>query len=385
MDDRYFMKTALRLARKGEGYASPNPLVGAILVKEGRIVGKGYHQRHGAPHAEVNAIQNAGRLAKESTLYVNLEPCNHFGKTPPCTQAIIEAQIKRVVVAMKDPNPEVKGKGIPFLEARGVSVTLGVCEDEAKRLNEAFIKHCVTKRPFVTAKCAATLDGRIATKNGDSKWISNEKSRRFVHQLRHASDAVMVGINTILRDDPLLTTRMSGKRGSDPVRIILDTHLSIPETARVLRAESESDTLIVIGNRDRFDANQIEKKAKIEQGRNRILQAPTKNNRIDLNALMTILGKQGISSILLEGGSRVFGSALSDDIIDKIILFFGPKLLGGDDGIPICRGVGPESMSQSIPVNHVRCRRFGEDIMIEGYIHPPGPLTFESTFNKQAT
>jgi diaminohydroxyphosphoribosylaminopyrimidine deaminase/5-amino-6-(5-phosphoribosylamino)uracil reductase len=370
MDDRYFMKMALRLARKGEGYTSPNPMVGAILVREGKIVGKGYHLQPGGAHAEVNAIRNAGKEAKGSTLYVNLEPCNHFGRTPPCTQAIIEAQIKRVVVAMKDPNPDVQGRGIPFLQAQGIAVTEGVCEDEARRLNEVFIKYIVTKRPFVTAKCAATLDGRIATKTGDSKWISNEKSRRFVHRLRNAYDAVMVGVSTVLRDDPMLTTRLSGRRGADPIRIILDTHLSIPENASVLRVESESDTLIIVGENETFDAKQGEKQAKIEKKRIHILRSPIKNGRIDLDALMDILGKKMISSILIEGGSQVFGSAIADGIVDKIIMFYAPKLLGGDDGVPICRGIGPESMEHSIPVKHVRSRRFGEDIMIEGYIAP---------------
>jgi diaminohydroxyphosphoribosylaminopyrimidine deaminase/5-amino-6-(5-phosphoribosylamino)uracil reductase len=252
MDDKYYMKMAFDLAKKGEGSTSPNPMVGAIIVKKGIIVGKGYHQAAGMVHAEVAAIDDAGALAKDATLYVNLEPCNHTGRTPPCTEKIIAAGIKRVVIAMGDPNPGVKGGGTDYLESRGINTTLGVCKDEAEKLNEIFIKFIRTKRPFSIIKCAATLDGRIATKTGDSKWVTGEVSRKFVHRLRHAVDAVMVGINTVERDDPSLTTRLvddlKNLKGLDPIRIILDTTLRISEKARVLRLNSDSDTIIISGN-----------------------------------------------------------------------------------------------------------------------------------------
>ncbi|OGP58612.1 MAG: riboflavin biosynthesis protein RibD [Deltaproteobacteria bacterium RBG_13_49_15] len=372
MDDRYFMKMALQLARKGRGHTSPNPLVGAVLVKDGTVVGKGYHKKLGGPHAEIEAIRNAKGLSGGATLYVNLEPCNHFGRTAPCSDAILEAGIKRVVIAMRDPNPDVKGGGAAALEKRGVAVTLGICREDAEKLNEAFIKYVLTRRPFVTAKCAATLDGRIATRTGDSKWVSGERSRRFVHRLRHASDAVMVGISTVIRDDPSLTARLPGGKGSDPIRIILDTHLSIPETAKVLQIKSDSDTLLVVGEMSGSDPKLLEKRAKIEQKNVKIIQSPVKNNLIDLDLLMNRLGAMGISSLLIEGGSRVLGSALSAGIVDKIFLFYAPKILGDDDGIPICKGMGPESMAGCIPVTDIRFRRFDEDVMIEGYIGNSG-------------
>ncbi len=210
MDDRHFMKMALDLAVKGEGSTSPNPMVGAVVVKDGQVVGSGYHKIAGGPHAEVNALEAAGELAKGATLYVTLEPCNHTGRTPPCTRKILELGIERVVAAMKDPNEKVAGGGAEFLEQNGIRVTIGVCEEQARKLNEAFIKYIRTGRPFVMTKCAATLDGRIATRTGDSRWVTGETARRFVHRLRHRVDAIMVGINTIRTDDPSLTTRLTG-------------------------------------------------------------------------------------------------------------------------------------------------------------------------------
>ena len=247
MDDQHFMKMALGLAIKGEGFTSPNPMVGAVVVKDGRVVGSGYHQMVGGPHAEVNAIDAAGKLAKGATLYVTLEPCNHTGRTPPCTRKILAAGIKRVVVSMMDPNEDVAGGGAGFLEQRGIRVTTGVCREQARKLIEAFVKFVRTRRPFVITKCAATLDGRIATRSGDSKWVTGEKSRQFVHRLRHAVDGILVGINTVRADNPSLTTRLPGGLGKDPVRIILDTHLSISPEAKLLLQESAEDTILVVG------------------------------------------------------------------------------------------------------------------------------------------
>jgi diaminohydroxyphosphoribosylaminopyrimidine deaminase/5-amino-6-(5-phosphoribosylamino)uracil reductase len=246
MDDAHFMKMALKLAKKGQGYTSPNPMVGAVIVKDGELKGQGYHQAAGLTHAEVNAIEDAGSEAKGATLYVNLEPCNHTGKTPPCTRKILEAGIRRVVVAMEDPNTQAGG-GAVFLKAHGIDVQTGVCEVPAKKLNEAFIKYVRTQRPFVILKCAATLDGRIGTRTGDSKWVTGAKSRNFVHLLRHAVDAILVGIGTIQADNPRLTTRLDSQNGLDPVRIVLDTHLSISPDARILQLDSNSDTILVTG------------------------------------------------------------------------------------------------------------------------------------------
>ena len=365
MDDKTFMKMALDLAVKGRGFTSPNPMVGAVVVKDGIVVGSGYHEAVGKAHAEVNAINAAGNLAKGATLYVTLEPCNHHGRTPPCTEKIKAAGISRVVVAMKDPNPDVEGGGINYLKKQGIDISSGLYEDRAKRLNEAFIKYVQTKRPFVIIKCAATLDGRIATKTGDSKWVSGEKSRRFVHRLRHAADAIMVGINTVKNDNPRLTTRLEGIKGSDPIRIILDTHLSISQDAKILHLDSDSDTIIATGASASED-----RKAAIKNKGVRILEASVKNGLIDLDILMRDLGELGVTNLLIEGGSRVIASSLAARIVDKVIFFYAPRILGGDDGIPICSGAGPELMSESIPLKDIDVRRFGDDVMIEGYIDP---------------
>ena len=363
MDDNYFMKMALGLAEKGLGFTSPNPMVGAVIVKDGTVVGKGYHKAVGEAHAEINAIDDAKSLATGGTLYVTLEPCNHTGRTLPCTLKIAEAGIKRVVVSMKDPNPNVKGGGIDYLKSKNIDVTLGICEDEAKKLNEAFIKFVETGSPFVTLKCAATLDGRIATRTGDARWVSGEESRKFVHKLRHAADAIMVGVNTVKIDDPSLTTRLDNMNGSDPVRIILDTNLSISEEARVLRLNSKSDTIIISGNSVSED-----KKKRVEQKGAKVIEAPLKDGVIDLASLMVHLGTLDITSLLIEGGSRVNASALSSGIVDKVIFFYAPKILGGDDGIPMCKGHGPELMKHCISVKNINVCRFGDDVMIEGYV-----------------
>jgi len=361
MNDTTFMKMALVLALKGQGYTSPNPMVGAVVVKDGKIVGKGYHQMVGGPHAEINAIDDAGPSAKGATLYVNLEPCNHTGRTPPCTEKIIQSGIKRVVVGMNDPNPDVKGGGLDYLERKGIPVTVGVCEDEAKRVNEAFIKYSRTKRPFVTVKCAATLDGRIATRTGDSKWVTGPESRKFVHRLRHAADAIMVGIETVKKDDPSLTTRLSDMEGVDPIRIILDTHLSIFETAKILHLDSNSDTIIVTGG-SASESDFVGEKGV------RVIDSPAKDGLIDLDLLMDRLGTLSITSLLIEGGSRVIASAFRAGIVEKIIFFYAPKILGGDDGMPVCMGPGPAMMNGCIPIKDITIRRFGDDVMIEGYV-----------------
>jgi diaminohydroxyphosphoribosylaminopyrimidine deaminase/5-amino-6-(5-phosphoribosylamino)uracil reductase len=325
-------------------------------------------KRDGALHhpTPCNAIADAGIRAKGATLYVNLEPCNHTGKTPPCTAKILDAGISRAVVAMNDPNPDVSGGGMDYLKHRGLAVTMGVCEDEAKKLNEVFAKYIKTKRPFAIVKCAATLDGRIATRTGDSRWVSGQESRKFVHRLRHAVDAIMVGIDTVITDDPNLTTRLTGtsqQRGLDPTRVILDTHLRIPESAKLLRLDSDSDTLLITG-----PSVSEKKKSGLETKGVRVIESPIKDGLIDLDGLMDHLGSLGLTSLLIEGGSRVIASSLSAGIADKIVFFYAPKILGGDDGVPICRGAGPELMNASIPIKNITVRRFADDVMIEGYI-----------------
>jgi diaminohydroxyphosphoribosylaminopyrimidine deaminase / 5-amino-6-(5-phosphoribosylamino)uracil reductase len=363
MNDRHYMQIALELAARGKGYTSPNPMVGAVVVKDGHIIGKGWHEKVGGPHAEVNAIDDAGDLAADSTIYVTLEPCNHQGRTPPCTEKILSAGIKHVVMAMKDPNPDVSGGGADFLTQNGIPVKSGILEADAQRLNESFIKYIHTKRPFVTLKCAATLDGRIATRTGDSKWVTGESARKYVHEMRHEMDAIMVGVNTVKADNPSLTTRLEDKEGVDPIRIILDSKLSIPENSKLLQIPAGSDTLIITGNSELSP-----KRSSIEKLGVKVINAELKDGRIDLDALMNQLGKMGIISILIEGGAQVAASALQAKIVDKINFFYAPKILGGDDGFSMCSGTGPELMADSIQVKDMTVRQFDTDIMIEGYL-----------------
>ncbi len=361
--DVNYMKMALALAEKGIGYTSPNPMVGAVVVKDRKVIGKGWHKQAGEAHAEVMAIDDAGEFAQGATLYVTLEPCNHDGRTPPCTKKILDAGIASVVFAMKDPNPNVNGGGGDFLKTKNIDVVTGVCEDEAAKMNESFIKHSLTRRPFVTLKCAATLDGRIASRTGNSQWITNSLSRRFVHRLRHNADAVMVGIGTVAADDPSLTVRLDNFDGRDPTRIILDSKLSIDEDAKILNLDSDADTIIVTG------CKYLEKKRTLlEKKGAKIVELNEENGLIDIDALMKVLGEKGITSILIEGGSRVSASALGAGVVDKICFFYAPKILGGDDGVPICRGPGPDTIDQGIKIKDTRVKLFDDDVMIEGYI-----------------
>jgi diaminohydroxyphosphoribosylaminopyrimidine deaminase/5-amino-6-(5-phosphoribosylamino)uracil reductase len=367
MDDADFMHIALGLAEKGRGFTSPNPMVGAVVVSDNRIVGQGYHQFAGGPHAEINALAQAAERARGATLYVTLEPCNHTGRTGPCTAKIISAGIRKVVVAMQDLNPDVCGGGIAFLRSHGIEVVTGVGEPAARRLNESFVKFITTKRPFVIVKCAATLDGRIATHTGDSKWVSGPQARAYVHRLRHSTDAIMVGVDTIKADDPQLTARLADGQGKDPQRIILDTHLSIPLEARVLSSTSEAATYLVCQQGiDPARRGAVEKKGA------RVIECELQQGRIDLARLMERLGAMQITSLLIEGGGRVIGSALAAGVVDKILFFYAPKILGGDDGVPMARGIGPAAMQESIPVKQMQIQRFGPDLMIEGYIGAPG-------------
>ena len=358
-----YMRMALELAAQGAGYVSPNPMVGAVVVKDGQVVGRGYHKAVGGAHAEVNAIDDAVQRAAGATLYVTLEPCNHHGRTPPCTQKIMDAGIKKVVVAMADPNPHVTGGGNAFLRSGGIEVVCGVCEDEARRLNESFVKYIRTRQPFVVLKMAATLDGRIATRCGDARWVSGPASRAMVHELRHAMDAILVGVGTVEQDDPQLSTRREGKPGVDPTRVVLDTRLRMPEAARMLQPTSTARTLVVCGP-DALDKD----RGRLKERGATILEAPLDNGRIDLKALIAELGTTGITSLLIEGGASVAASALRACVVDKVLFFYAPKILGGDDGIPMFRGPGPEKMSASLPLQHMEVSRVGEDVLVSGYL-----------------
>ncbi|SFM52211.1 bifunctional diaminohydroxyphosphoribosylaminopyrimidine deaminase/5-amino-6-(5-phosphoribosylamino)uracil reductase RibD [Thermodesulforhabdus norvegica] len=325
--DELFMKEAIRLARKAQGKTGPNPCVGAVLVKNGKIVGRGYHKAAGTPHAEINAIKDAGGEAKGATLYVTLEPCNHFGKTPPCTHAIVNAGIGRVVIGMRDPNP-VAGGGKEYLESRGIAVTSGICERDCRKLNQPFIKWVTTGKPYVIVKIALTLDGKIATRTGHSRWVTNSTSRFTVHRLRSEVDAVLVGIGTVLADGPRLTARL-GRKSRQPVRVILDSHLRFPIESPTLSVEKGGPLWIYCGRS--VDRN---RKLELETRGVRVVQVQDQAAGVKLGEVLQDLGKHSLQSLLVEGGSGVFRSFFSENLVDEVWLFYATKLIGDDEAVP---------------------------------------------------
>ena len=354
------MKRALQLARRGRGKTSPNPMVGAVVVKRGEAVGEGFHAGPGLPHAEVLALARAGKEAEGATLYTNLEPCCHTAKrTPPCTGAILGSGIRRVVAAMTDPNPMVSGKGLDLLQRSGIEVVKGVGQPEAERLNEIFAKYITTQRPFVILKAAVTLDGRIATRSGRSRWITGAAARREVHRLRSEVDAVMVGIGTVLADDPMLTARRKGAQ--NPIRVVIDPSLRTPPTAKVIASITEAPTLLLTTSK--APASKIrslkEKGAQIEL-------LPHRRGEFAFDAILEKLGKSGITSLLIEGGGRVNGMALRAGAVDRVIFYIAPKLLCGEDAKGVAAGPSMRDLSQAIRLDEVKVKRVGEDIRIEG-------------------
>lgn len=360
MDQRY-MKLALKLAARARGRTSPNPLVGAVIVKDGNIVGRGFHQKAGTPHAEIHALKEAGPEARGATLYVTLEPCCHYGRTGPCSEAVIQAGIARTVVAMADPNPLVAGKGLKRLEDAGISVTLGVMEEEARKLNEVFLKYIETRLPFVVAKAAVSLDGKIATRSGKSRWITGPEARAYGHRLRDRYDAILVGIGTILADDPLLTARLPGRRSRDPVRIVLDSRGRTPPDARVLNQQSGAPAIIAV-----TEEAPLERLAALRDAGAEIVVV-NEGPRIDLLALMKLLGAREITSVLIEGGAAVHGSALEAGIVDKAVWFIAPKIIGGSEAPGPVGGFGVDDPNDAAQLDRLKVRRLGKDFCLEGY------------------
>lgn len=360
MDKRY-MKTALTLAARARGRTSPNPMVGAVVVKEGKIIGRGYHLKAGTPHAEIHALNEAGQEAKGATLYVTLEPCCHHGRTGPCTEAVINASVARVVTAMADPNPLVSGKGIKRLREAGIEVTLGVMEKEAMELNEVFIKYITTGRPFVVAKAAMSLDGKIATRSGKSKWITGPAARAYGHQLRDRYDAILVGIGTVLADDPSLTTRLPGGGGRDPVRVILDSRARISPQATVLTQQSDAPTIIAV------TAAAPPERLKALRQTGAVVLVVNEGPRVDLTELMKILGSKGITSVLIEGGAGVHSSAIGAGLVDKAAWFIAPKIIGGTTAPGPVGGTGADDPSGAAALERIRVKRLEPDILLEGY------------------
>lgn len=349
------MARALELAARGRGWTSPNPMVGCVVARNGEVLGEGFHEQAGGPHAEVNALVAAGDV-RGATVYVTLEPCCHNGRTPPCVDLLLEKRPARVVAAMVDPNPLVSGKGIAALRSAGIPVEVGLLEDEARRLNEFFIKYVTTGAPFVIAKCAMSLDGKIATRTGESRWVTGEASRRMVHELRGAVDAIMVGSRTVMLDDPSLTTRLPDRPGRDPVRIILDAGEYLDNNRRVFHLDSPAPTWIAAPEGREF------------AGADQVIHAPSRDGRIDLAALMRELGRREITSVLIEGGGTTLASAFEARVVDKVTFFVAPKIIGGRDAITAVEGEGVESMDEVIHLEHMKATPVGEDILIEAYV-----------------
>jgi len=360
LDERY-MRLALRLALKGAGRTSPNPMVGAVVVRGGKIVGRGYHQRAGGDHGEIAALKRAGKQARGATLYLNLEPCTHQGRTPPCTPVLIQSGVKKVVVGIVDPNPRVSGRGVRRLRQAGIQVRVGVLERECRRLNEPFIKHIRYHLPFVILKLAATLDGKIATSTGDSRWVTGEAARGYVHQLRDRVDAVVVGIGTVLADNPRLTCRLS--KGRDPFRVVLDGRLKISPRAHLLRQRNPERTIVATG--PRVSAQKVKG---IEKTGAQVWRFPFRGGWIPFSSLLKRLGQMGFLSIMIEGGGATAARALKEGVVDQVVFFYAPKIIGGE-GREMFDGLGIKKMSRSKTIREMETKRFGQDIMVTGYIN----------------
>lgn len=354
------MQLAIELARKGEGKVNPNPMVGAVIVRDGIVIGEGYHEKYGEGHAEVNAFKSLKEDPSEATMYVTLEPCSHYGKTPPCVDKIVKNNIKRVVIGMIDPNPLVAGKGIDKLKKAGIEVKVGILEDECKKLNEVFIKYILSKKPFVVLKAAMSLDGKIATRTGESKWISSKKSRLHVHNLRNKLSGIMVGVNTVIKDDPELTCRI--QNGSNPIRIIVDSILRIPMNSKVLQ-NKDNKTIIATTKRANMKNMQELLKKNIK-----VLIIEEKNGQVNLNALIKKLGELNIDSILLEGGGTLNYSALEENIVDKVMIYISPKIIGGEFSKTPVGGIGIDKLNDAFKLKDITANIVDEDILVEGYI-----------------
>jgi diaminohydroxyphosphoribosylaminopyrimidine deaminase/5-amino-6-(5-phosphoribosylamino)uracil reductase len=357
-DHEYYMRLALKLALKAKGLTSPNPMVGAIVVKNGKIIGRGYHQKAGLPHAEVLALDEAGKNAAGASLYVTLEPCAHFGRTPPCVDRIIQSKIKEVIIGMVDSNPLNNGKGIQVLNNHKIKVVVGVLEEELKELNAAFIKYITKRMPLITVKVAESLDGKIATRTGESKWITSDKSRNYSHRIRQHYDAVMVGVNTIRRDNPNLDAWFARRQ---PVKVVIDSQLSTPQDANIY-ANNRKVVIVTIAPRpgqETENRNILAQKAKI-------LEVKEKFGQINLKDMFKALARQEITSVLVEGGGTLIGSLFDEALVDKVMFFISPKIIGGKDAVGSVMGKGISRLEFAKTLKNLKVRRFKEDILIEG-------------------
>lgn len=357
--DKKYMALALELAEKGRGKVEPNPMVGAVLVKNGEIVGKGYHQVFGGAHAEIYAINEGGTNCRGATLYVSMEPCAHYGKTAPCVDAIIKAGITKVVTAVIDPNPITSGKGIQQLKEAWIEVVVGVMEMQAKRLNVPFFKLMQKELPYITVKWAMSIDGKIATHTGESRWITSDESRKYAHKIRGQMDGVLVGINTVVRDDPLLTCRIEG--GRNPKRIVVDSRALLPVNSRLLSTINEGEIIVAVNKNA-----QLSRIEKLVQLGCKIVQTEDINGRVDLHELFRRLGEMELTNILVEGGSRVITSVIEDRLADRVMVFVAPIIIGGEGAKSPVLGTGINKISEAAEIDEIEIKRFSNDIVIEG-------------------
>lgn len=359
--DEKYMRLAMQLAGNAIGRTSPNPLVGAVIVKDNRVVGCGWHRKAGTPHAEVHALNQAGELAQGADVYVTLEPCAHYGKTPPCAKALVEAKVKNVYGGLLDVNPKVAGKGFKILENAGIHVEYGFLQDELRKQNEVFFKWIEHKKPFVVLKAAMTLDGKIATATGQSKWITNETSRAYGYKLRDIYDGIMVGINTVIEDNPMLTARVDG--GKNPIRIVVDSSLKIDINANVVQDKSAKT---IVATTDKADKDKILKLQ--AQNVDVIVVDKDENDKVDIEKLLNILGQQNICSILVEGGATLSGSFVAKKLVDKVYFFIAPKIVGGKEAKTPVAGTGILNLQEALALKDIQIEKLEEDILIIGRV-----------------
>lgn len=359
--DEKYMRLAMQLAGNAIGRTSPNPLVGAVIVKDNRVVGCGWHRKAGTPHAEVHALNQAGELAQGADVYVTLEPCAHYGKTPPCAKALVEAKVKNVYGGLLDVNPKVAGKGFKILEDAGIHVEYGFLQDELRKQNEVFFKWIEHKKPFIVLKAAMTLDGKIATATGQSKWITNETSRAYGYKLRDIYDGIMVGINTVIEDNPMLTARVDG--GKNPIRIVVDSSLKIDINANLVQDKSAKT---IVATTDKADKDKILKLQ--AQDVDVIVVDKDENDKVDIEKLLDILGQQNICSILVEGGATLSGSFVAKKLVDKVYFFIAPKIVGGKEAKTPVAGTGILNLQEALALKDIQIEKLEEDILIIGRV-----------------
>jgi diaminohydroxyphosphoribosylaminopyrimidine deaminase/5-amino-6-(5-phosphoribosylamino)uracil reductase len=362
LKDISYLQMAYSLAEKAKGWASPNPYVGAVIVKKGVIVGYGYHEKPGKPHAERVALQRAGALSRNSTVYITLEPCVHWGRTPPCVESLLQARPKKVVISALDPNPVVFKKGIKRMRQAGIEVSAGLLEEKNKRLNEVYLKYITKKLPFVTAKAAISLDGKTATKNFHSQWISSPQTREYTHLLRGEYDAIMVGINTLINDDPLLTVRHRNWKGKKIVRIILDSRLRFPLNSRIFSTLSEGKILVFTHHKTSPKKAEALRKKGVE-----VVLLPRTSSRVDIKKVLAWLGRNEIASVLVEGGRLVLTSLLEQKLVDKIFLSVSPRLIGGEKAPSFFQGKGAGLIKDSLLLKKINSFQIDKDTIFEGY------------------